>query len=89
MDLLKLITSFSPTPKVLKNKVNYKTKPVGASYYALRLNKSKAGLSYTKLVKADRSNLSGKYPYIEPSVGHNSRRQAILNKRANSLATTI
>lgn len=81
MDLLKLNTPFSPTSRIFKNKVNHKTKPVGAGYYALHLNKSKAGLSYTKLVKADRSDFSGKYPYIEPSVGHNPRRQAILDKR--------
>ena len=54
-------------------------KTVGAGYYALR--NTKYG---SKLVKADRSP-SGTYKsFINnrvPSVGHNSRRQNILNKR--------
>lgn len=54
-------------------------KVVGGGYYALR--KTKYG---SKLVKADRG--PGNHVFFtgtrEPSVGHNPRRQAILDKRA-------
>ena len=50
---------------------------VGGGYYALR--KTRLG---SKLVVADRSpDTNVPYQYREPSIGHNSRRQRILNKR--------
>jgi len=59
---------------------------VGAGYYALRANTSKAGRLYTKLVKADRSpsNFVHYEGTRKPSVGHNARRQRILNKRGTT-----
>jgi len=56
---------------------------VGAGYYALRANTSKAGRLYTKLVKADRSpsNHIDRSMITTPSIGHNARRQHILDRR--------
>ena len=52
---------------------------VGAGYYALR--KTKYG---SKLVKADRSPSGAVLASRRvPSVGHNPRRQRILDRRAN------
>ena len=53
-------------------------KVVGCGYYALR--KTKYG---TKLVRSDRSPSSKALfdTKRQPSVGHNDRRQSILNKR--------
>jgi len=64
----------------------YSETPVGAGYYALRENTSKCGKKYTKLVKANRSpepayGVLNTPPKLTPSVGHNQRRQKILDKR--------
>jgi len=71
---------------------NYDEVPVGAGYYAFRRTVSKAGKGYTKLVKRDRSPSGTIHVMIRrggvkltPSVGHNARRQHILDKRANKL----
>jgi len=65
-----------------ENTIMYNETKVGAGYYALRKTKSKSGRTYTKLVKADRSPLlKVRVSGLEPSVGHNERRQRILNKR--------
>jgi len=67
------------------NKVIYSETLIGAGYCALRHNTSKSGKKYTKLVKADRSStpkyVFGMTPKLAPSVGHNTRRQQILDKR--------
>jgi len=59
--------------------------PVGAGYYAFRRTISKTGKGYTKLVKRDRSPVGTIWARMPvkrtPSVGHNARRQRILNKR--------
>ena len=39
----------------MKYKRKYKQEDVGAGYYAMRLNKSKAGIVYRNLVKRDKS----------------------------------
>ena len=67
------------------NKVIYNETPVGARYYALRHNTSNCGKKYSKLIKADRSPspkyIFGVAPKLTPSVGHNERRQRILDER--------
>ena len=68
---------------------NYDEVPVGAGYWALRRTIAASGKAYTKLVKRDRSP-SGTVMALSmskrvPSVGHNARRQRILDKRANKL----
>jgi len=67
------------------DKPTYVETPVGAGYYALRHTTAKSGIKYTKLVKADRSPgpkyTFGMAPKLVPSVGHNARRQQILDKR--------
>ena len=52
--LLKLISNFK-LGKLLKT--SYTGKLVGNGHYALRENTSIAGIKYTKLVKADKSNV--------------------------------
>ena len=86
------------TPKqliALKNEAytnNFEEVPVGAGYYALRRTKSKGNKGYTKLVQRDRSPSGTIHVMIRrggvkltPSVGHNARRQHILDKHANKL----
>ena len=65
---------------------NFDEVPVGAGYYAFRRTISKANKGYTKLVKRDRSPSGKVWSRIlggkrTPSVGHNARRQRILDKR--------
>jgi hypothetical protein len=52
--------------------------PVGAGYYALQLNISAAGITYTNLVKADTSNLLQTKPFgkdvLKPLIGSRTDR---------------
>jgi len=63
--------------------VHLKTK-VGGGYYSLRKNSTKSK-TYTKLVKTDRSPITGIYidrdKATKPIIGHNPRRERILTKR--------
>jgi len=62
--------------------------PVGAGFWAFRRTIAASGKAYTKLVKRDRSPsgtihvvLTRGDVKLKPSVGHNPRRQKIIDKR--------
>jgi len=57
--------------------------PIGAGFYALRENTSASGSKYTKLVTRFRGpgNHIDHTKVTQPSIGHNARRQIILDKR--------
>lgn len=68
-------------PNYVAQPVEYTEYPIGVGYYAMRINSTKKGKVYSKLVKRDRSGKPNLAQEIEIAYGSGGKRQPQVGKR--------